>query len=534
MSNCGIMWRLALSAIVLASSTVGYGQLGVSSEPGGPEVLYETGLGPQPFETFTLSGDFVVASANTRVNFEGAFQPEPMSQIDPFAVTVSCIPTGSTVVRAFANWSYLTYASFPPELAEITINGTAVTGDLTGEADRDLCWQRTRTVAYTADVTAIVAQVGGNGVYQIGGAVDEAGAYGEGFSLLVVYSNPLLPERQINVYSGMIVVTEPGQMQGTYGFQSPYYQGGPGHFFINALDGQGNANVGDDFFINDTKVSGSLNGTAQDGDAWRGLVGQSPINNLYDHAEDDVATLMSLSDMDLTIRTDAYEDCVGHSFGAISFVMDPCEGVSDPDPVDCNNNHLSDECEIINGISRDCNENGVPDECDPADGDSDGDGIFDDCDNCPDLPNPCQEDGDVDGMGDVCDNCPEHHNPGQEDMDEDGVGDVCDNCPEVYNPGQEDCGGNGVGDACDADSDADGIPDDCDNCPSVYNPDQADCDGDGEGDACEGDDLDDDGVPDEQDNCECHYNPDQIDCDDDGHGNACDPTPSSLFDFDGE
>ncbi|MCK4658282.1 MAG: hypothetical protein KAV82_02065, partial [Phycisphaerae bacterium] len=37
--------------------------------------------------------------------------------------------------------------------------------------------------------------------------------------------------------------------------------------------------------------------------------------------------------------------------------------------------------------------------------DSDGDGINDDEDNCPDHPNPGQEDGDGDGVGDVCDPC---------------------------------------------------------------------------------------------------------------------------------
>ncbi|MCP4544459.1 MAG: ExeM/NucH family extracellular endonuclease, partial [Chloroflexi bacterium] len=153
--------------------------------------------------------------------------------------------------------------------------------------------------------------------------------------------------------------------------------------------------------------------------------------------------------------------------------------------------------------------------------DSDGDGIPDDADNCPDTPNPGQEDIDNDGIGDACDdcqdvdqdtvcddvdNCPDTPNPGQEDIDNDGIGDACDdcqdvdqdtvcddvdNCPDAPNPGQEDTDNDGIGDACDdcQDVDQDTVCDDVDNCPSVPNPGQEDTDGNGVGDACELDDL---------------------------------------------
>ena len=107
-------------------------------------------------------------------------------------------------------------------------------------------------------------------------------------------------------------------------------------------------------------------------------------------------------------------------------------------------------------------------------GDSDGDTVCNDADNCPDDYNPSQYDCDNDGVGDicdpdtidpdgdgidvVCDNCPTITNPNQEDSDSDGLGDVCDNCPNHYNPLQEDTyppGGNGIGDACDCEGDFD-------------------------------------------------------------------------------
>ncbi len=66
--------------------------------------------------------------------------------------------------------------------------------------------------------------------------------------------------------------------------------------------------------------------------------------------------------------------------------------------------------------------------------DSDGDGILDHDDNCPDDPNPAQIDGDGDDVGDACDNCPEEFNQEQVDGDGDGIGDACDGCPEDPNP----------------------------------------------------------------------------------------------------
>lgn len=105
-------------------------------------------------------------------------------------------------------------------------------------------------------------------------------------------------------------------------------------------------------------------------------------------------------------------------------------------------------------------------------GDSDGDGIGDDNDNCPSTYNPDQNDIDLDDVGDLCDNCPNSSNFDQTDSDDDGIGNVCDNCPEQANPDQNDLDLDGVGTACD-------------NCPQTGNSDQGDLDEDGIGDSCE-------------------------------------------------
>jgi hypothetical protein len=57
--------------------------------------------------------------------------------------------------------------------------------------------------------------------------------------------------------------------------------------------------------------------------------------------------------------------------------------------------------------------------------DTDGDGIPDSTDNCPDVYNTDQNDLDADGIGDLCDNCPNDYNPDQTDSDVDGIGDEC-------------------------------------------------------------------------------------------------------------
>ena len=124
--------------------------------------------------------------------------------------------------------------------------------------------------------------------------------------------------------------------------------------------------------------------------------------------------------------------------------------------------------------------------------DSDGDGICNENDNCPDAFNPDQNDVDLDGAGDICDDCPFDPNktdPGicgcgllDTDIDSDGTPDCIDGCPS--DPNKTDPGICGCG-LLDTDTDGDIILDCLDNCPSTYNPDQNDTDMDGIGNICE-------------------------------------------------
>ena len=124
-------------------------------------------------------------------------------------------------------------------------------------------------------------------------------------------------------------------------------------------------------------------------------------------------------------------------------------------------------------------------------GDSDGDGVPDKKDNCPDFPglselNGCP-DSDGDGISDEKDLCPSRPGlnsmGGCPDSDGDGVSDLTDPCPNK----------TGLNGAPCPDSDGDGLVDNIDNCPNIAGPKS--------NAGCKLSDLDNDGIPNINDNC---------------------------------
>lgn len=100
--------------------------------------------------------------------------------------------------------------------------------------------------------------------------------------------------------------------------------------------------------------------------------------------------------------------------------------------------------------------------------DSDGDGITDNKDACPDAPGLAQHkgcpDSDGDGLIDRADECPDiagtRKNKGCPDSDGDGIIDKADKCPDVA--------GSAMYRGCpNVDSDGDGVRDDVDQCPDT-------------------------------------------------------------------
>ncbi|MBB4118559.1 outer membrane protein OmpA-like peptidoglycan-associated protein [Mesonia hippocampi] len=121
-----------------------------------------------------------------------------------------------------------------------------------------------------------------------------------------------------------------------------------------------------------------------------------------------------------------------------------------------------DECPEVPGLKE---FNGCPD--------SDGDGVPDKSDDCPDLPGPIENNGcpdsDGDGLADNKDKCPNEAGPIENDgcpwpdTDGDGVLDKDDKCPNEAGPAEN----NG----CPyLDSDGDGVLDKDDHCPKIAGP----------------------------------------------------------------
>jgi hypothetical protein len=125
--------------------------------------------------------------------------------------------------------------------------------------------------------------------------------------------------------------------------------------------------------------------------------------------------------------------------------------------IDCNDNGVPDDQDILGGTSADCNANNVPDECEvpplgPPSGDCNANGIPDVCD----VP-PIGRFADCNGnqIPDVC----------EPDCNGNGTADECDVPPLGTGA---DCNGNQTPDACELDGNdcnENGIPDDCDVLP---------------------------------------------------------------------
>ena len=171
-------------------------------------------------------------------------------------------------------------------------------------------------------------------------------------------------------------------------------------------------------------------------------------------------------------------------------------------PIDSDGDGIPDATDDCPNEPGPSSNNGCP----VADPDTDGDGVPDSTDACPSDPGPADNNGcpvtdsDGDGIPDTDDNCPNEAGPASNngcpvaapDGDGDGVPDAEDACPD--DPGPADNYGCPV-----ADADGDGTPDANDDCPNLAGP--------VSNHGCPVRDSDGDGIPNQDDDCPARSGP---------------------------
>ena len=123
-------------------------------------------------------------------------------------ISLSGIPSGSTIVRAYLVWSILGNGE-AANFNDGNFKGNAISGVRVGSGD-GLCWGVSNGYAYRADVTGHVT---GNGNYALSGFASgttdgtdpwtaSAPPLAEGASLFVVYSKPTYPRTTVRFFNG--------------------------------------------------------------------------------------------------------------------------------------------------------------------------------------------------------------------------------------------------------------------------------------------------------------------------------------------
>jgi hypothetical protein len=148
-----------------------------------------------PSLQITLPGDYVAAGVGLR----GGVAPSYGPSLTAASIALTGIPPGASVARAFLYWGALDN-SLEPSLFGLNLNGTRVTGFLTGSGP-DTCWGRASSFTFRADVTPLVT---GNGTYSLTDVPGGGAILPEGASLVVLYQSDGLPIKTVILADGNV------------------------------------------------------------------------------------------------------------------------------------------------------------------------------------------------------------------------------------------------------------------------------------------------------------------------------------------
>ncbi len=129
-------------------------------------------------------------------------------------ISISGIPVTATVVNARLFWTVLTDNDQSRRPEDHFLRRQCHQREMVGFAAETPCFSQQNTVAWSADVTSLVADPG-NGVYPLSGFPGDnnfaGGDFTEGASLIITYADPSSTAKAVVSYEGLAVTNDPGE-----------------------------------------------------------------------------------------------------------------------------------------------------------------------------------------------------------------------------------------------------------------------------------------------------------------------------------
>lgn len=225
------------------------------------------------------NGDYVAAGVGLRNNNTGT-------------ITIK-LPNDSVITNAFLYWEALENNSTLSDTG--SLNGSPIIGTLIASSTV-LCWDPGATHYFRADVTGIAT--GGDNTVEILPGGDETLL--EGASLVIIFSNPAFPTKQISINDGGLALGNPLPRASTIftGFVASDSPIAKTTYIV--ADGQTfEIDFGPDFaFFNGTEVAGPNAFLGGDGEFW-------------DTLTIDVSEFVASGDTSATAEITTGNDCLG-------------------------------------------------------------------------------------------------------------------------------------------------------------------------------------------------------------------------------
>ena len=255
------MKRSIAVLLVVLAACVQDGSSPTPTAPSAAAVAAELAGGVWPAGAAAPLGVFaapVPLTERTRIEVTGNYAAAGLGMRDVGAGTISLpLPADAVIQRALLYWAVMDAAP-SPALAQGVLNGSPVTGTLTG-ATSNPCWPSGPIHGYVADVTG-TAVSGANALS--GFAAAGVPQLFEGASLVLAYSQPGSARRVIMVQDGAVTMAFPPPATTTFtGFAANGVSAGTSWIVADGQQGLDNRIHVDGTLVADHVVNGAGPGT---------------------------------------------------------------------------------------------------------------------------------------------------------------------------------------------------------------------------------------------------------------------------------